>query len=189
MRTDFHDQLTALTGQLAEGCELVGVAMADATDALLQANLDKAEDVIAGHRHIAQIGTCATKEAFSLLALQAPVAGDLRQIVGAIQIAADVQRMGAPAGHAAKIVRRHPQHLLPQQINGYFAEMGGVSGGPGPAGSARPRPAYSRPHRPGRQRDRRPAPPSVLDPDGPQPAAQRGNARRPSRPPFVAEWS
>ena len=50
-------QLTALTGQLAEGCGLVGVAMPDATDALLQANLEKAEDVVAGHRHIAQIGT------------------------------------------------------------------------------------------------------------------------------------
>lgn len=102
--------------------------MEDATDALLQANLVKAEQVIAGQRHVAEISSHATEEAFSLLALQAPVAGDLRQIVGAISIAADVERMGALAEHVAKIVRRrHPGHALPQHVNGYFADMGRVS--------------------------------------------------------------
>lgn len=128
MRTGFHDQLAALTGELANGCGLVGAAIADATDALLQANLVKAEEVIASHRHVAAMSTHATGQAYSLLALQAPVAGDLRQIVGAIQIVADVQRMGALAVHVAKIARRrHPEHALPQHVRGIFAEMGGVS--------------------------------------------------------------
>jgi phosphate transport system protein len=60
-----------------------------------------------------------------LLALQAPVAGDLRSIVSAIQMVADIDRMGALALHVAKIARRrHPQHTLPEEVNGYFAEMG-----------------------------------------------------------------
>ena len=63
-----------------------------------------------------------------LLALQAPVAGDLRAIVSSIQIVADVDRMGALALHVAKIARRrHPQHALPEEVNGYFAEMGRVA--------------------------------------------------------------
>ncbi len=63
-----------------------------------------------------------------LLALQAPVAGDLRSVVGSIQIVADVDRMGALALHVAKIARRrHPQHVLPEEVNGYFAEMGRVA--------------------------------------------------------------
>jgi phosphate transport system protein len=37
----------------------------------------------------------AEESAFVLLALQAPVAGDLRAIVGSLQIAADLDRMGA----------------------------------------------------------------------------------------------
>jgi phosphate transport system protein len=42
------------------------------------------------------------------------VAGDLRVIVGAMQIAADIDRMGALAAHVAKIVRRrHLDHVLP----------------------------------------------------------------------------
>ena len=54
------------------------------------------------------------------LALQAPVAGDLRAIIGAIQNVADVDRMGALALlHVAKIARRrHPGRALPEEVNG-----------------------------------------------------------------------
>jgi phosphate transport system protein len=39
--------------------------------------------------------------------------------------AADLDRMGALALHVAKIARRrHPMHALPEEVNGYFAEMG-----------------------------------------------------------------
>ena len=70
----------------------------------------------------------AEEAAFVLLALQAPVAGDLRAIVSSIQIVADIDRMGALALHVAKIARRrHPQHALPEEVNGYFAEMGRVA--------------------------------------------------------------
>ncbi|MDT5000892.1 MAG: phosphate transport system protein, partial [Mycobacterium sp.] len=77
---------------------------------------------------IATMSTRAEEAAFVLLALQAPVAGDLRAIVSSIQIVADVDRMGALALHVAKIARRrHPQHALPEEVNGYFAEMGRVA--------------------------------------------------------------
>jgi phosphate transport system protein len=70
----------------------------------------------------------AEESAFVLLALQAPVAGDLRAIVSSIQIVADVDRMGALALHVAKIARRrHPDHALPEEVNGYFSEMGRVA--------------------------------------------------------------
>ena len=68
------------------------------------------------------------QSAFSLLALQQPVAGDLRTIVSALQIAADIDRMGALALHVAKITRvRHPQHVLPTDVRHFFAEMGRVA--------------------------------------------------------------
>jgi phosphate transport system protein len=128
MRTAYHEQLTALTTQLGEMCGLAGVAMERATQALLQADLVLAEQVITDHEHIAAMSAQAEESAFVLLALQAPVAGDLRAIVGSIQIVADVDRMGALALHVAKIARRrHPQHALPEEVNGYFAEMGRVA--------------------------------------------------------------
>ena len=102
--------------------------MERATQALLQADLVLAEQVIGDHEKISATSARAEEAAFVLLALQAPVAGDLRAIVASIQIVADVERMGALALHVAKISRRrHPQHALPEEVNGYFAEMGRVA--------------------------------------------------------------
>ena len=125
MRTAYHGQLDGLINQLAEMCALAGQAMERATQALLQADLVLAEQVISDHEEISTRSTKAEEAAFVLLALQAPVAGDLRAIVSSLQIVADVDRMGALALHVAKITRRrHPQHALPERGNGYFAEMG-----------------------------------------------------------------
>lgn len=128
MRTAYHEQLDSLTEQLGEMCGLAGTAMERATQALLQADLVLAEQVISDHDEIASLSARAEESAFVLLALQAPVAGDLRAVVASIQIVADVDRMGALALHVAKIARRrHPQHVLPEEVNGYFAEMGRVA--------------------------------------------------------------
>src|ERR1700756_3715886 len=128
MRTAYHDQLDALTAQLGEMCGMAGIAMERATQSLLQADLVLAEQVISDHEQISALSVQAEETAFVLLALQAPVAGDLRAVVSSIQIVADVDRMGALALHVAKIARRrHPQHALPEEVNGYFAEMGRVA--------------------------------------------------------------
>jgi len=128
MRTAYQEQLSSLTVQLGEMCGLAGVAMERATQSLLQADLALAEQVISDHDRITEISTRAEEAAFLLLALQGPVAGDLRTIVSGIQIVADIDRMGALALHVAKIARRrHPQHALPEEVNGYFAEMGRVA--------------------------------------------------------------
>ena len=127
MRTAYHEHLSALTNQLAQMCGLAGAAMGRATQALLQADLALADDVINDHEQIVAMSSRAEASAISLLALQQPVAGELRSIVGALQIAADVDRMGALAIHVAKITRRrHPQHVLPAEVNDCFSEMGRV---------------------------------------------------------------
>ena len=128
MRTVFHEQLDSLTETLSQMCGLAGVAMERATQALLQANLTIAETVIGDHEHLARMQTGAEEAAFVLLALQAPVATDLRTIVGSMQNVADAERMGGLALHVAKIARRrHPASTLPAEVNGYFAEMGRIA--------------------------------------------------------------
>jgi phosphate transport system protein len=128
VRTAFHRRLAALPAQLGEVCGLAGVSMEHATRGLLRADLVLAEQVMTDYERIAAMSARASNEAFVLLALQQPVAGDLRAIVGSIQIATHVDRMGALALHVAKTVRRrHPEHALPEQVNGYFAEMGRIA--------------------------------------------------------------
>jgi phosphate transport system regulatory protein PhoU len=168
MRTAYHEQLAELSQQLGEMCRLAGAAMEHATQALLQADLVLAEQVMSDHEKIAELSTQAEESAFVLLALQAPVAGDLRSIVSAIQMVADIDRMGALALHVAKIARRrHPQHALPEEVNGYFAEMGRLAVELGnSAQEVLPRPGKGRAHSRRRRRDGRPAPPPVHRIDG-----------------------
>jgi phosphate transport system protein len=125
MRTAFHEQLSALCSRLSEMCGLAADAMERATHALLEADLWVAEQVIADQEHIAAMSRRAEENALKLLALQQPVASDLRMIVGSIHIGADVERMGALAVHVAGIARlRHPDCALPDEVRGSFAEMG-----------------------------------------------------------------
>ncbi len=125
MRVAYNEQMTDLADMLGEMAGLAGVAMEKATQSLLQADLTLAEEVISEHDRITEISVRCEERAFALLALQAPVAGDLRSVVSGIQVVSDIDRMGALALHVAKIARRrHPNHVLPEEVNGYFAEMG-----------------------------------------------------------------
>lgn len=128
MRTAFHQQLDTLTATLSQMCGLAGLAMERATQALLQADLVLAERVIGDHDYLTRMQADAEASSFALLALQSPVAGDLRVVVGTMQNVADAERMGGLALHVAKIARlRHPGHVLPEDVNGYFAEMGRIA--------------------------------------------------------------
>jgi phosphate transport system protein len=128
MRKAFHEQLDALTSSIAEMCGLAGAAMERATQALLQADLLLAEQVITDHSELIHQTTHAEESAVKVLALQAPVAGDLRAVVSSLQNIADVDRMGALALHVAQLARRrHPAQALPEQVNGYFTEMGRIA--------------------------------------------------------------
>ncbi|WP_433523329.1 phosphate signaling complex protein PhoU [Nocardia pseudovaccinii] len=128
MRVIYNEQMADLAHLLGEMAGLAGSAMERATQSLLQADLTLAESVISEGDRIAELITDAEEKSFALLALQAPVAGDLRQVVSAIQIVQDVNRMGALALHVAKVTRRrHPNHALPEAVNGYFAEMGRIA--------------------------------------------------------------
>lgn len=125
MRTAYHDELRALTNNLSQICGLAAAAIESATDALLQADLALAEKVIEDHGRIVEMSSQAQRDAFEMLALQQPVAGDLRSVFAAIQIAANVDRMGALAVHVAKIARRrHPDCAVPDEVKSCFAGMG-----------------------------------------------------------------
>jgi phosphate transport system protein len=128
MRTAFQEQLETLTDTLSSMCGLAGLAMDRATQSLLEADLSMAEQVITDHDRIAAMQAHAEEIAFVLLALQSPVAGDLRLVVGSLQNVADAERMGGLALHVAKIARRrHPNHVLPDEVRGHFAEMGRIA--------------------------------------------------------------
>jgi len=127
MRDAYQDQLDNLADGLAGMCDQVAEAMEKATRSLLEVDLQLAEEVITSDVRIDDLRAAAEEKAFALLALQAPVATDLRTVVSAIHGAGDIERMGDLALHVAQAARRrHPQPVLPPEVAPYFAEMGRV---------------------------------------------------------------
>jgi phosphate transport system protein len=103
-------------------------AMELATRSLLDADLGLAEQVIGDDAKIDDARSACEEHAYALLALQAPVATDLRTVLAAIHAAESMERMGDLALHVAKAARRrHPKPVLPEQVRPYFSEMGRVA--------------------------------------------------------------
>jgi phosphate transport system protein len=128
MREAYHVELDQLADELAGMCSMVGDAMELATRALLEADLGLAEQVIGDDTKVDEARSSSEEHAYALLALQAPVATDLRTVLAAIHAAESLERMGDLALHVAKAARRrHPQHVLPEQVAPYFSEMGRVA--------------------------------------------------------------
>ena len=98
-----------------------------ATRALLDADLSLAEQVIASDVTLDQMRASAENVALELLALESPVASDLRVVVSAMWIVSDLQRMGQLAIHVAKAARRrHPAHVIPMDVRPIIERMGRV---------------------------------------------------------------
>ncbi|WP_433870490.1 phosphate signaling complex protein PhoU [Saccharopolyspora sp. CA-218241] len=128
MREVYQEQLGKLADELASMSAMVGTAMERATKALLEADLSLAEQVIEEDSQVDEARARAEEHAFGLLALQAPVAGDLRTVISTIHAAEDLERMGDLALHVAKTARRrHPNEVLPEDVQEYFAEMGRIA--------------------------------------------------------------
>jgi phosphate transport system protein len=128
MRDGFHRQLDLLTSDIATLCHAAGIAMSRATEALLCAHITAVEEAIGDHQRISAKAAEVEAIAYRLLALESPVASDLRAVVTSIQHAIDADRMGILALHVAETARRrHPQRAVPLDISIIFADMAAIA--------------------------------------------------------------
>ncbi len=125
MRDTYHDELDAISSSLVEMANLVGSAMSRATTALLDGDLQLAEQVIAADEAVDARYREVEARAFDLLARQQPVASDLRVLVTSLRMVADLERMGDNAAHVAKIARRrYPSSAVPPALRSTVLQMG-----------------------------------------------------------------
>ncbi|HEX5088441.1 MAG TPA: phosphate signaling complex protein PhoU [Nocardioides sp.] len=128
MREAFHDQLESIFDDLAAICSQVEDAVSSATDALLKGDATTAERVISSDAAIDRARERVEETAFSLLSLQAPVAGDLRVVVAALRMVTELERMGDLSVHVAKIARlRVPHVAVPEEIRPTISRMAEVA--------------------------------------------------------------
>ncbi|HKR50204.1 MAG TPA: phosphate signaling complex protein PhoU [Pseudonocardiaceae bacterium] len=125
MRETFHAELDKLIDDLAKMARLASQMMTNASTALHHADLGFAELVISGEDKITTLCDDMDQRCINLLAMQAPVATDLRVVVAAMRAARDLGRMGTLAQHVAQIARlKHPTVPIPDDVRPVFARMG-----------------------------------------------------------------
>ena len=128
MRNEFHDTLDTLVADLAEMCERASDIMRLATAALLDADVSQTGRLPGDLRELTALAVSVNDRTYRLLALQAPVARDLRTVVAALHIRADADRMGGLASHVARIAAKvHPNRATPADTADLFAEMGATA--------------------------------------------------------------
>lgn len=128
MRKVFVEELQFITDQLVELSRLSAAALRQSTDALMTVDLEAAEAVISADEHLDAVRRDLDTRAVDALARQQPVATDLRMLVTAMRMSADLERMGDLARHVAKVVRlRYPQPVLGDSLRPTFTRMAEVA--------------------------------------------------------------
>jgi phosphate transport system protein len=124
MREIFEAELQQLGDGLVDMSRLVESAISRAGAALLEADHQLAQDVIASDHEIDKLERELDERCVHLLAQQAPVATDLRIVISALRISATLERMGDLARHVAEVARgRYPAQAVAPAARETFEKM------------------------------------------------------------------
>jgi len=123
-RMHFHEELEKLELQLLTMGELAAEAVRNAVDALLEHDDEKALGVIAGDDEIDELYMSIDHGMLSLLALQAPVATDLRLVSVIMHSSGHLERIADQAVNIAKLFEITRDEPSTQPILQMIREMG-----------------------------------------------------------------
>ena len=125
IRSVFQDELDGVSQSLVDLTDMVAISMNRATESILNCDLKLAEEVIASDDTIDEFQHALDARIIDIIARQQPVASDLRALVTALRMSADLERMGDMSHHVAKITRlRHPDAAIPAELIASFKQMG-----------------------------------------------------------------
>src|SRR3954447_18192243 len=113
----FDVDLQELTRMVAEMGGLAEKQIADAVDALARRDADRAQRTVASDPSIDALQAKIEERAVLTIARRQPMAVDLREIVGALRVSNDLERIGDLAKNIGKRVLAlgsdfHPQKLI-----------------------------------------------------------------------------
>lgn len=116
----FDEDITKLRGLISEMGGLAELSIQEALDALVKGDEELANGVVARDKKIDELENAVDRLTVRIIALRAPMADDLREIIAAIKIAGVTERIGDYAKNIAKRVGRiegrarfEPLTLLP----------------------------------------------------------------------------
>lgn len=128
LRTVYREHLEAFASDLLDMCDTVRHVMSNASSALLTQSLEHAEEALSSADALEEMAQRCEERSMQLLALENPVASDLRQVLSSMYIVEDFHRMGVLATHIASTARlRHPTPVVPESMQPCVAELARLS--------------------------------------------------------------
>lgn len=117
-RREFHSELADLRTDISRLGASVVEMIPRVTEILLQGDLEGAEEVLGADDELGARALDAEEHALTLLALQAPVTADLRQVAAAFKLASEIERSADLCCNICKAVRRIDGHQLDPRLRG-----------------------------------------------------------------------
>jgi phosphate transport system protein len=116
-REHYVQQLESLHTEIRALGQMVIVSITRAVDALRRQDVEAAKKIIADDQHIDQAQASLEEHVLAVMATQQPMAGDLRRLIAAIEIASELERIGDYAKSLAKITIRHADQPLVMSLS------------------------------------------------------------------------
>lgn len=123
LRKGFHHELDLVRKGLIRLAAAVIEAIPRATAILLEGDLDGANALIRHDDEIDALSIELEERCYQLLALQAPVAGDLRQLVSIVKMVGDIERSADLTVNICKAARKIYGHDLDPRMRGLISRM------------------------------------------------------------------
>lgn len=124
LRVEFHQEMEDLRSSLIELGAMVSETIGRGTAALLDRDLQSAQELIDGDDVIDDFCITLEERCFRLLALQSPIAGDLRFILTTLRLIAELERSADLMVNVCKASRRIYDIEFGPQIRGLIEQMG-----------------------------------------------------------------
>ena len=123
LRGSFHEELAVVRDTIVTLAAHVTEAIPRATEALIENNLELAQEVIGHDDSLDLLSLQIEERCYALIALQQPMAVDMRDIVTAMKINGEYERSGDLAVNICKGLRRSYGMTLTPTLRGLITSM------------------------------------------------------------------
>jgi phosphate transport system protein len=106
IRKNFHHELDLVRDDIVRMASMMAESLARATEAFLGGDLATAEEIIQSDDEVDELSLAIEERCYQLLALQQPMASDLRALTTAIRLTAEVERSADLVCNIMKGARR-----------------------------------------------------------------------------------
>lgn len=123
LRKNFHEELEQVRQGIVRAAGLVTESIPRGTEAFLNSDLNEAQQLIEDDDILDSMTIDLEERCYRLLALQQPMASDLRQIMCALWITSEVERSGDLMSNIAKATRRIYGTTIDPKVRGMLVQM------------------------------------------------------------------